>query len=912
MGKSFSCDLICVIEDVIAEKPAVEKIVTEMGRSDYALHIHLIDLENSQKSKEFMASIKEKAVTFLKKGNNTIEYSAKKDVNKYVVYNEALKQSSSDYIAFFDTSAEWKSAIYTGSKFIAEVFKAFETFGVPVVSLTPFQNMNDRSTKLLAYDRNDCEIDLNENPYYSSMFLEACFFDRKKIQDLEFSLDDQYESDKIFLLKVYDRVRKYGVIKPRCVLKKYQITDAYNNAYLFDKDWYTRQLREVYLPLLKEKNLSQTFQAGLVWLIELRFAGNQDDRNKTVIQNEEIDEFMAAVHDVLQYIDDDVLAQVHWRHKRPVGRTFAKFLIDIKYDFKEQERAFDPHDEEYGIKYAGVDIERLENIKAEFLAINYKGGKLVFDGRLLNVYGLYDKDIKLAVNIGGQKIYAVRNGVYALNKFFGRTAYRQYTFAAEVDERALEAAVDGQFSISLLYKGAELKLACIFPKLASRLTHKLERSYWVFGKYILSYNNEGKFFNLESATRKSMTRHEKKFRREMLSTMIHGDYSLASILSVLLLRFICTYKRLHPSDKQIWVTYDQLFKAGDNGDYFYRYMNEHHREIETYYIVNKDTKEYKEFNDKYHTALAFNEFKAKLKSLEATYVFATRVDVGLYCGLHGKIQHFLKDLFHAEVVCLQHGLTIQKIAQYQNRIFDNTQLYYLVSPYEGKNLSHYVYDYKKEQLLLTGAPRYDGLYGETKKQILLAPTWRRNVTQGTNVKGKAHNYSVNFKNTTYYQIYNGLLNDKTIIECAKKYGYKLIYLVHPIISPNLADFEENEYVKIQSGITANYEQMLKESCLMVTDYSGIQFDFTYMRKPLIYYRPTELPAQYDEEDLGLGPVCETKDEIVRTLCKYMENGCKLEQKYLDNINEFFPFADQNNCQRVYEATMKVIEQEMRC
>ena len=44
----------------------------------------------------------------------------------------------------------------------------------------------------------------------------------------------------------------------------------------------------------------------------------------------------------------------------------------------------------------------------------------------------------------------------------------------------------------------------------------------------------------------------------------------------------------------------------------------------------------------------------------------------------------------------------------------------------------------------------------------------------------------------------------------------------------------------------SYEKILRESDLMITDYSGVQFDFAYMHKPVIYFHPDELPPSYDE------------------------------------------------------------------
>ena len=104
----------------------------------------------------------------------------------------------------------------------------------------------------------------------------------------------------------------------------------------------------------------------------------------------------------------------------------------------------------------------------------------------------------------------------------------------------------------------------------------------------------------------------------------------------------------------------------------------------------------------------------------------------------------------------------------------------------------------------------------------------------------------------------------------------------------------------------NYEKMLTEASLIVTDYSGVQFDFAYMRKPIVYYHPDELPPHYetselDYETMGFGPICKTNDQIVNVLCEYMKKECKIEEEYIRRANDFFAYDDYNNCERIYQS-----------
>lgn len=107
----------------------------------------------------------------------------------------------------------------------------------------------------------------------------------------------------------------------------------------------------------------------------------------------------------------------------------------------------------------------------------------------------------------------------------------------------------------------------------------------------------------------------------------------------------------------------------------------------------------------------------------------------------------------------------------------------------------------------------------------------------------------------------------------------------------------------------SYEKILTESSLMVTDYSGVQFDFAYMRKPVVYFHPEELPAHYEDgcffyDTMGFGEICTRTEELVDLLCDYMRGGCKMKEKYVARADDFFAYKDHNNCERIYQEILK--------
>ena len=146
---------------------------------------------------------------------------------------------------------------------------------------------------------------------------------------------------------------------------------------------------------------------------------------------------------------------------------------------------------------------------------------------------------------------------------------------------------------------------------------------------------------------------------------------------------------------------------------------------------------------------------------------------------------------------------------------------------------------------------------------------------------------------------------KEITPSIEKNKYEMIFLIHPTLISNKDDYDKNKYVKIYSAADVNYEDILTEAKLMITDYSGVQYDFAYMNKPVIYFHTNDLPPSYGDgmmnyKTMGFGPIVENENELVNSIKKIFENKFKNEKKYADRVNKFFEYRDYNSCKRIYE------------
>ena len=612
--------------------------------------------------------------------------------------------------------------------------------------------------------------------------------------------------------------------------------------------------------------------------------------------------------DIFKNIDNLTITKYNINEKKLFPKYMSLVMLKVKYQDKSLMPKIVYNKTELNAVFKKNIIEKHTNFCLDITAINNDGKHLVIDAELINGYVFDREKVILTAQVGKKKIPIKINHVYSLDKYFGMTMKSGITGTFTIHHKLFKQKAKITFHLS--YESFSVKLPLKFVSAYAHLSENYG-SYWNFSSYYMSYDKKNRHIFIKKRTLFRNIAKELAFYKGILGKAFQGKEKLSRSLRVIGHRLLYWATKPLYGNRKIWITFDQLFKGGDNGEYFFRYMNDNHRnDVDTYYIINRNCDDSKRLRMNYKHVVDYNSIKSRILTMHAQYVFGTRVEVKQYCGFSNIIESYFRDLLNYKVLCLQHGLSIQQIAEYQNRILDNTQLYFCVSRHEITNLLHPVYGYESKQLLLTGAPRYDGLVRKDERQILIAPTWRRNVTAGTNRKGEMHSYSVNFKETEYFRLYNNLINDERLIECAKRCGYRLIYLIHPILSPQINDFDRNDYVEIMGGASGNvnYEKMLSESSLMVTDHSGIQYDFAFMKKPLVYYHPESLPPQYeaktmDYETMGFGPVCKNHESVVDEICAHMEDECRLRDEYARRIDDFFAYTDRSNCKRVYDMTI---------
>ena len=266
-------------------------------------------------------------------------------------------------------------------------------------------------------------------------------------------------------------------------------------------------------------------------------------------------------------------------------------------------------------------------------------------------------------------------------------------------------------------------------------------------------------------------------------------------------------------------------------------------------------------------------------------------------------------------IFLQHGIT------YNNAewlYYDNTKFKMFIcgAKPEYEYVSN-IFGYPKENIQYLGFCRFDNLLNTErtvdKKRILVMPTWREwlvNKTQMTKESG----YNGVFETTPYFNAWLNLLNNKQLNEMLKNNNIELIFYPHRNMQPFLDKFTvESENVILASWKEYDIQDLFINTDMMITDYSSVLFDYAYLKKPIVFYqfdyddfrKGQYKEGYFDFKNQQLGQAFYEETDIVEAVGKIIMNDFKITDEQDKYISNFFELYDNKNCERTYEAILKV-------
>lgn len=354
------------------------------------------------------------------------------------------------------------------------------------------------------------------------------------------------------------------------------------------------------------------------------------------------------------------------------------------------------------------------------------------------------------------------------------------------------------------------------------------------------------------------------------------------------------FKHKHP-----WLISERGDDARDNGYWMFVFLQEKKKNINSYFVIDKQSKDFLRLSKYEPNVVQKGSLKHWLIFIAADVRMSTHLFLfapAPYLGEFIKHHHTRKTVN----VDLQHGITHNSFpSNYKN--VNGSDLYICGAKPEYVWIKNN-FGWDDKSIQYTGFARFDGLHGAiAKKQLLIMPTWRSELKTISKEE---------FLNSQYFKSWESLLNDNDFKILLKENDFICIFYIHYSLQ-HFSNLFKSDYTRITIATFDEYEvqSLLKDSSILITDYSSVFFDFAYMRKPLLYYQfdydyfysHHYKKGFFDHKKDGFGDVCLDQNKLLDSLKKIFINKCQLDKTYENRINKFFELNDANNCERIYNA-----------
>jgi len=363
----------------------------------------------------------------------------------------------------------------------------------------------------------------------------------------------------------------------------------------------------------------------------------------------------------------------------------------------------------------------------------------------------------------------------------------------------------------------------------------------------------------------------------------------------------------------------------DNAYYFFNYIYSNHKEIQTI-IFSLDHKIRKDINEKYGCEIAMNPFSLK------GFIYALRAKVAVIS--YNLFSDIPISFFFSKkkiVVNVWHGIPIKGI-QLSDAEWSSKQIEFYLDR-EAKRYTLFPANSKFTKLIyagtfgvlynnipITGSPRDDCLYNnlhypskinkiktyfkdltyKVETIILYAPTKREN--------GVPRFFP--FTDINLKELNNYLLKKNILLVLRPHLGNTIIKTYG---IADLTEYSKYDAIRILNDyLVNNVNDILTDIDILITDYSGIFYDYLLLNRPIIF-------IPYDIKDYSLrtgflldynfftpGPKISSQKELLEKLTEYI-NDPKIDSEKRTIIRDLFhKYFDGNACNRLYQKITSLI------
>lgn len=793
--------------------------------------------------------------------------------------NSGLKHAEGEYINFLDSDDRLSLDA------LENVFNYLKNHDEGIVSIPIEYLGSDDEHILLPKFRKTRLVNVLEDMDYPQTNISSCFIKKEILTE---NFDENLITGEDFLLinKLLVNEGKYAILNNCTYFYRIRPDEtAISDMVISEKEFFKTKVNGSYKKLIDYSVSKLGYLPDFIkYSLAFDIGNYYQIPTSTVLNKSEYVEFRKSLQDVLNHVDDEIIIN----HKF-LGEILKSFLIYLK----NNEFHIDVESNKVSLKSNDYTINDLHDRLLVVDVVEIIENSLNFTTffRSSCDYKYFTMQAVKVKNDGSREFYD--------GKFFDYPTTKRYpvesvglcwNFDYTVDFKI--PIVKGEVSriyFKLIYdengKHAEMHNPLQFQNYDAGLSKVC--NYLIKNDQMVIYNRGDESFYLQPYS------FAKSAKLEMVSMMkMIKDFNSSTLPGIfyhLLYLFLYPFMR----NKRIWIFQDRVDIADDNAKHLFEYAIKQDDEIEKYFVISRDCEDFNEMKKIDSNIVPLGSFKNKFLYLFAEKMISSHVNHSWLNPFFNPKRPYYNGFLTVEKCFLQHGVIKDDLSSWLRKFFQNLHLFLTSSDYERDSILGDTYNYDEEVVQAFGLPRHDNLkFGVAKKEILFSPTWRKHL-----INRQA------FEKSEYYFRLNSFLNNERLLNAIKDKGYKLVFRPHYDLQPFIDLFTIDEDI-IEVNTHDSYQTIFNNSAVMITDYSSVFFDFSFLKKPVIYYHEGN-DYHYDEgyfsyEEMGFGDVIDNEEDLVDKIIYYMDNDCEMEEKYKKRVDKFFKYTDQKNCSRVYE------------
>ena len=369
--------------------------------------------------------------------------------------------------------------------------------------------------------------------------------------------------------------------------------------------------------------------------------------------------------------------------------------------------------------------------------------------------------------------------------------------------------------------------------------------------------------------------------------------------------------------KDAWLFIDNDIMADDNASYLYRYVKESQSQINSYFILRSISPDWSKRKKEGFRLINYRSWlwfiaMANCKVLVCSYTEPYLIELPRYW------RHLQKYKY----IYVQHGIFKNDMSTWINTVPFTMITVTTNAEYHSMVDNFTRYTATPKEVALTGLPRQDPLLASDntpEKTILIMPTWRNYLTGPKQLGLHQRKYNPAMENSVFHLAWQSFMRSEKLKEMVEKYHYNVVFFPHLHIQQYMPLFDIPDFIEKHTQETiSSLNDLFKSSTIFITDYSSAAFEWALMRRSILYYHfdheeyfqhanGASVQGYYDYERDGFGPVAYTETSLLNFLEFSLKNNGEPSSSYLKRINNTFPYYDQKNSERVFNAILERIE-----